>query len=245
VFDWAAMARDDFSWIRARAGRAGELFGLLRVDHAVGMYRIYARTLDGKTRGFAPAEEWDQIQLGEKLMRIMSRFEEVVAEDLGTVPKFLRPSLERVGVPGYRVLRWERDGDGYRDPASWPAASVATNGTHDTDTTAVWYDGLSRDEREQLRRLPGLSGIDPNQPFDARVRDLLLAALYSAPSTLSLIPFQDAIGTRERINVPGTVNDTNWRYRIPRTVDDLLADEADTDRLRTLAADGGRLETPR
>jgi len=77
------------------------------------------------------------------------------------------------------------------------------------------------------------------------VRDLLLAALYSAPSTLSLIPFQDAIGTRERINVPGTVNDTNWRYRIPRTVDDLLADEADTDRLRTLAADGGRLETPR
>jgi 4-alpha-glucanotransferase len=245
VFDWAAMARDDFSWIRARAGRAGELFGLLRVDHAVGMYRIYARTLDGKTRGFAPAEEWDQIQLGEKLMRIMSRFEEVVAEDLGTVPQFLRPSLERVGVPGYRVLRWERDGDGYRDPASWPAASVATNGTHDTDTTAVWYDGLSRDEREQLRRLPGLSGIDPNQPFDARVRDLLLAALYSAPSTLSLIPFQDAIGTRERINVPGTVNDTNWRYRIPRTVDDLLADEADTDRLRTLAADGGRLETPR
>jgi len=77
------------------------------------------------------------------------------------------------------------------------------------------------------------------------VRDLLLAALYSAPSTLSLIPFQDAMGTRERINVPGTVNDRNWRYRIPRTVDDLLADEADTDRLRTLAADGGRQETPR
>jgi len=93
--------------------------------------------------------------------------------------------------------------------------------------------------------MPGLSGIDPNQPFDARVRDLLLAALYSAPSTLSLIPFQDAIGTRERINVPGTVNDTNWRYRIPRTVDDLLADDADTDRLRRLATDGGRLETPR
>jgi len=28
-------------------------------------------------------------------------------------------------------------------------------------------------------------------------------------------------------------------------VRDLLADEADTDRLRTLAADGGRQETPR
>ena len=35
------------------------------------------------------------------------------------------------------------------------------------------------------------------------MRDLLLRAIYAAPSTLSLIPFQDALGTRERINVPG------------------------------------------
>ena len=50
---------------------------------------------DGKPIGFAPSDEWEQVQLGEKLMRIMSRFAEVVAEDLGTVPPFLRPSLER------------------------------------------------------------------------------------------------------------------------------------------------------
>ena len=142
------------------------------------------------------------MQLGEKLMRIMSRFAEVVAEDLGTVPPFLRPSLERVGVPGYRVLRWERDGDAYRDPTGWPATSVATNATHDTDTTAAWYDGLSLAEREELRRLPGLGGIDPARPFDDQVRDLLLATLYAAPSTLALIPIQDALGVRDRINVP-------------------------------------------
>jgi len=241
VYDWAAMARDDFSWIRARAERAGELFSLVRVDHAIGCYRTYFRSLDGKTRGFAPADEWDQIQLGEKLMRLMSRFEEIVAEDLGAVPEYLRPSLERVGVPGYRVLRWERDGDGYRDPAGWPATSVATNGTHDTDTTAAWYEGLSRDERERLRRLPALSGLDPAGPFDARARDLFLAAIYSAPSTLALIPFQDAMGTRERINVPGTVNDTNWRYRTTRSIDELTADAEDGERLRKLAADAGRL----
>jgi 4-alpha-glucanotransferase len=236
------MARDDFSWIRARATRAGELFGLLRVDHAIGCYRTYARSLDGKKSGFSPAEEWDQIQLGEKLMRIMSRFEEVVAEDLGTVPPYLRPSLERMGIPGYRVLRWERDGDTYRDPAGWPATSVSASGTHDTETMAVWYDGLPQAEREQLRRLPALSGLDASRPFDDRARDLLLAALYSAPSTLALIPFQDALGTRERINVPGTVNDANWRFRAARSVDDLLADAADIERLRQLATDAGRLE---
>jgi 4-alpha-glucanotransferase len=239
--DWPAMARDDFSWIRARAGRAGEIFSLLRVDHVLGFYRTFSRSRDGKVSGFSPGDEWDQIQLGEKLMRIMSRFEEVVAEDLGPVPPYLRPSLERVGIPGYRLLRWERDGDGYRDPTTWPATSVATNATHDTDTTAVWYDGLTPAEREQLSRLPSLSGLDPARPFDDRARDLLLAAIYAAPSTLALIPFQDAMGTRERINVPGTVDEANWRYRAARGIDELLADDAEIERLRKLAEEAGRL----
>ena len=87
-----------------------------------------------------------------------------------------------------------------------------------------------------------LGGIDANQPFDDRVRDLLLAALYSAPSILALIPFQDAMGTRERINVPGTLRKENWRYRLPWTIDELLADEANMTRLRDLATNAGRLE---
>src|SRR5205814_9972975 len=115
-------------------------------------------SLDGRTRGFPPVEEGAQIRLGETVMRLSRRWGEVVAEDLGIVPPFLRPSLERSGVPGYRVLRWEKEGDAYRDPAHWPALSVATNATHDTDTTADWYDHLSRDEREPLLALPGCTG---------------------------------------------------------------------------------------
>src|SRR6185436_13738546 len=133
---------------KARAMRAGELFPMYRVDHTIGFYRTYFRSTDGKTAGFSPPDERAQVALGERIMRIMSRWGEVVAEDLGTVPPFLRPSLQKVGVPGYRVLRWERDGETYRDPASWPAASVATNSTHDTDTTAAWYDDLPLEERE-------------------------------------------------------------------------------------------------
>jgi isoamylase len=243
VYDWNAMARDEFSWIRARASRAGQLYSLFRVDHAVGYYRSYYRSIDGKARGFTPADEWGQIQLGETLMRMMSRFGEVVAEDLGAVPPFLRPSLERVGVPGYRVLRWEMDGDAYRDPAGWPVASVATNGTHDTDTTASWYEGLTPEQRGALRKVPGLGGLDPNGPFDDRVRDLLLTVLFSAPSTLALIPFQDVMGTREQINVPGTVDPTNWSYRAAVSVDELAADEGTVARLARLVADAGRAGT--
>ncbi|HEX4352672.1 MAG TPA: 4-alpha-glucanotransferase, partial [Polyangiales bacterium] len=186
VFDWDALTRDDYSWVKARAMRAGELYGLCRVDHVIGLYRTYYRTLDGRSKGFTPPQEAVQLMLGETLLRIMSRWTEVIAEDLGMVPEFLRPSLERLGIPGYRVLRWEKDGAQFRDPQSWPSASVATVATHDTESMAAWYDGLGVDERTELLKLPGLTDLDPKKPFDDRTRDRLLALLYKAPSTLAL-----------------------------------------------------------
>jgi isoamylase len=240
VYDWAAQEASDFSWIKRRAMRAGELYGIYRIDHAIGFYRTYYRSTDGKASGFTPSEESAQIQLGERVVRIMSRWAEVIAEDLGTVPPFLRPSLEKLTVAGYRVLRWEKDADGYHDPASWPVVSVCTNATHDTESTAEWYDALPVEEREKLRAIPALASLDPNAPFDPRTRDAFLQAIYEAPSTLALVLLQDALGTRERINTPGTVDRANWGYRMPMTVDALAADAQETERLARLAATAGR-----
>jgi isoamylase len=240
VYDWHALQESDFAWIKARAARAGELFSIYRVDHAIGFYRTYFRSLDGKSSGFTPAEEAAQRSLGERLMRLMTRWAEVIAEDLGTVPPFLWPSLEKVGVAGYRVLRWEKDEDSYRNPASWPAVSVCTNSTHDTDTTAEWYDALPIEERERLRAIPDLAALDPEKPFDAGVRDLFLHVIYDAPSTLALVMLQDALGTRERINTPGTVDPANWSYRMDKTIDELAADGETTERLARLAKEAGR-----
>jgi len=37
-----------------------------------------------------------------------------------------------------------------------------------------------------------------------------------------ILPFMDAYGGRERINVPATVQDANWTYRVPWMVEELL-----------------------
>jgi 4-alpha-glucanotransferase len=243
AYDWEAFEADDFAWIKGRAMRAGDLFGAYRVDHALGFYRTFVRSADGEVRGFTPADEGAQVSLGERIMRMMNRWGEVIAEDLGAVPPFLRPSLEKIGIPGYRVLRWEKDGDQYRDPASWPEVSVATNATHDTDTTAGWYDGLAPEEREALRQIPALESLDPAKRFDDATRDLFLRAVYQAPSNIALVPFQDAMGVSDRINTPGTVDAANWSYRLDRTVEALLDDRDTLERLASLATDTGR--TPR
>jgi 4-alpha-glucanotransferase len=248
LYDWRAMAETDFAWMRRRAEHNGRLFGLYRVDHVIGMYRTYYRFADGKHCAFSPEDEEAQIRLGETLLSIMDEHGEVIAEDLGMVPEFLRPSLTRLAIPGYRVLRWEKDDlwrDGrmqqfFRDPAQWPAISVATSGTHDTESQAVWYDGLSPEHRGYLLRLPGLAHLDSQRGFDDSVRDALLTVLYRSASELCLLPFQDLLGSRAQVNVPGQVNERNWTYRMPMSVDELIADRATTERLLRLATESGR-----
>jgi 4-alpha-glucanotransferase len=74
-------------------------------------------------------------------------------------------------------------------------------------------------------------------------RDILLEALYASASDLLILPIQDVFGWRERINEPGTVNDTNWTFRLPWPVDHLDSEpeaRACAERLRNWADRHGR-----
>jgi 4-alpha-glucanotransferase len=247
VYRWDVMARNGFPWMSQRADRSAALYGLYRVDHVVGLYRTYHRPVDGGPPAFIPSTVPAQTENGEKVMEIFSRRARLIAEDLGTVPDFVRESLTRCGVPGYRILRWEREwnerGQPFRDPARWPALSVGTTGTHDTESLAEWYDSMPAVERAAFVQLPGLEALRRRGAarFDDAVRDTILGVVYGAGSDLLLLPFQDALGTRERVNVPGTVNDENWSYRMTGDVAQLLAGGATAERLRGLAARTGRL----
>jgi 4-alpha-glucanotransferase len=58
-------------------------------------------------------------------------------------------------------------------------------------------------------------------PFSARTRDTLIQALLRSGSELVIFPMQDLFGWRDRINTPASVNDQNWTWRLPHSIDDL------------------------
>jgi 4-alpha-glucanotransferase len=232
LYEWDAIALEDFRWLRERARRSSDLFHGYRVDHLVGFYRTYGKMKNGGAGFFTPPTEPAQLALGERLLGIFrGAGAEIIAEDLGTVPDFVRASLARLGIPGYRVFRWERhwhtDGEPFRDPPDYPHVSVATSGTHDTEPIAIWWDGAPEDERRKVGELPifarlaGTGNDLAHAPFSPKVRDLLLEALFASGSDLLLLPMQDAFGWRDRINEPATVTDENWTYRLPWPVDQL------------------------
>jgi 4-alpha-glucanotransferase len=242
VYRWPEIAAGDFQWLRMRARRAADLFDGFRVDHLVGFYRTFVRPRDGEPY-FLPAGEAEQIEQGERIMRLfLDTGAAVTAEDLGTVPDAVRASLARLGLPGYRILRWERrwhdQGQPFIHPSAWPPVAVATSGTHDTESLSEWWEEALAVDRRMLL------GGDAPAAFTEGVRDALLASIYRSPSNLVILPFQDLFGWPDRINTPATVGDRNWRWALRWPVDRLgEIPEADTRarELRDLAQETDRL----
>ncbi len=224
LYDWDALRHSGFEWWRQRVRHARELYDLFRIDHVVGLYRTYAIPVaDGGTAGFVPRDQPAQLAQGHDLMTAIvaeAAPAGVVAEDLGTVPDWVRHDLTTLGIPGYRVFRWERQDHSFIEPRTYPALSVATTGTHDTDTLVAWWDELDAPEREAIYRLLDLDSSVTTQHSPLPLLPLL-EILYAAGSSLTLLPIQDLFGWPERINVPATISADNWSYRLPVTIDRL------------------------
>jgi len=248
VYRWEVLRERGFDWLRQRAQRSADLYDGYRVDHLVGFYRTYVFPRDGGDAYFTPEDEDEQLGLGETVLRVFAQpGSRLIAEDLGTIPDFVRASLARLGIPGYKVFRWERDWEErskpYRDAAAYEAASVATTGTHDTETVAQWWDGLDEEERESVLEAPGIperlgedEAVAVVEGFTPALRDVLLEVLFASGSDFLLLPVQDVFGWRDRINVPASQGDHNWNWRLPWPVDTLATQPEAAERAERLAA---------
>lgn len=161
LYRWEVMARTNFCWWRRRLRILRSLFHLLRVDHALGFFRIYsfpwpprrnaeftglteeearAKT-GGPLPGFVdcddetPEHRAHNERHGEGLLGILASEigdHRLIAEDLGQVAPYVRPVMTRMGLPGFKIPMWERLSDGTMQPGSaYDRLSVATYATHD------------------------------------------------------------------------------------------------------------------
>jgi 4-alpha-glucanotransferase len=196
------------------------LFDLFRVDHVVGLFRSWVFPRDGSAARFQPEDEASQIAQGERLLQaVMNAGAGVIAEDLGTIPGFVRKTLTALGLPGFRVMRWERawkaPGLPFIDPADYPRLSVATSGTHDTETLAEWWQNANEPERRAALAAawrPGHSLQPEPRPDDVRpmcaTRSTRSSRRVGSPPAC-----QDVFGWTDRINVPALIDDSNWTWR--------------------------------
>lgn len=208
--------------------------GGIRIDHVMGLFRLFwippgAPPAEGAYVSYPAGDLLDLLAL--EAHRAGQAF--VVGEDLGTVQDEVRAELAGRGVLSYRLL-WFED----RPPAELPEQALAAVSTHDLPTVAGVWTG----EDQAGRRAIGVtspadeSDEDPFKPKlreltglgdDAGLDDVIVAthrALAGAPSRLLLATLDDAAGSHQRPNLPGTLDEwPNWRVPLPLTLEDLEA----------------------
>ena len=213
---------------RAAMGHGGGL----RIDHVMGLFRLYWIPPGG-----GPADGAYVRYRGDEMLAVLAIESTragavVVGEDLGTVEPEVRTALGDAGVLSYR-LAWFEEGP----PEDYPAQALAAISTHDLPTVAgVWSGEDAADQRaagidpdetalERLRgRLIGLTGLGP----DAPVEDVIVAAhrrLAAAPSALVGATMEDALALRQRPNLPGTTDERpNWSIPLPLPLAEVFTD---------------------
>ena len=165
-----------------------------------------------------------------------------IAEDLGVIPDYMRQMMKDLSMPGYKVLRWEKDNEVFREPRNYPKASIATSGTHDTETLKEWWQQMPSWQRANFWEMVSAQKTDGNLAWSKEIHKGIIKRLLGSSSCLVILPFQDIVGEEGRINTPGTVNDTNWTYRVPFEPEQITPEYQESfDTLKELMKENGRL----
>ena len=271
LYRWDAMERDGFSWWKQRIARVTEIFRMFRLDHILGFYRIYAfpwhpsrnheflglshDQAAARTGGHLP--HWNKrpddtpenkaANLADGDLRLRGilkglRNIDIIAEDLGWVPDYVRPHLAQLGVAGFRIPHWDCDEHGHPTPGrAFPENSFACYSTHDHDPLPGIWNGCVATIRRHLenpdhtpawqahgahhglRILSEFAGIpvpgsEPWPPFTEGIRLRLVKSLFDSNARYAVLMVTELFGLTDRINEPGTTHSHNWGFRIPWTV---------------------------
>ena len=206
----------------------------LRVDHVLGLFRLYWIPAGGTPADGAYVRYDDRELLDVLALESQRAGAWVVGEDLGTVADGVREEMAARQMLRYQVLWFEG-----APPEHWAELALASVTTHDLATIAgVWTgadvedqraSGLEADDALRSRiveRLVEQVGVTP----DAAVGEVVEAAhrrLSGAAARVVVGQLEDAAGLQRRVNVPGTTMEQrpeNWSTPLPVPLDDLLGD---------------------
>jgi 4-alpha-glucanotransferase len=209
LYDWDAMAREDYAWWVQRLRASLRHTDLVRIDHFRGFEAYWEVPADAET---AIGGRWVQgpgLGFFESLRRHLGALP-IVAEDLGVITEEVEQLRDAFAMPGMKVLQfaWDEPRNPFQ-PHNHVANAVVYSGTHDNDPTNGWWqEGIDEATRERVRDYVGREVDDPAWTF-------IRMGMQSVGHTF-IAPMQDVLGLggEARMNRPGEESG-NWDWRMP------------------------------
>jgi 4-alpha-glucanotransferase len=238
------MREDGYRFFAAALRRAFLHADCLRIDHVMGLQRLYMIP-DGHDAADGAYVSYRAEELHALVALEASRAGAVVVgEDLGTVPKGVRQRMARDRMLRMWVFQFEST---TAHPLPAPTSdTLASIGTHDLPRFGAFLWGEDIDEREGLGALPpdvaaaerttrarwrlqlfDALGInpecDPEEVTAAALRGCL-RHMARSDAQIVLVDLEEMWDERLAQNHPGTESNDNWRRRARRTFEDFSSD---------------------
>jgi 4-alpha-glucanotransferase len=236
LWRWDPMRKHHFSWWKQRLKCAEMFFDLFRLDHVLGFFRIWAIPPGklSKEGHYIPKDknQWEA-QGKEILSKIASLTHMLpIAEDLGTVPKMVRPCLRELGICGTKVMRWERNWESkdqhFIPLEDYSPVSISCLSTHDSETLTLWWKKFP----DEAKAYADFKHWTYSPHLSNQQREEILWDCHHTSSLFHVNLLQEYLALfpeliwpnpeDERINVPGKILPTNWTYRYKPSVETLV-----------------------
>jgi 4-alpha-glucanotransferase len=232
-----ALAARQFEPLREMLRDAMRYAGAVRLDHVLGLKRLYVIPSGGSARDGTYLQFPFEAML-EAISDESRRFRNIViGEDLGTVPDGFRETLGVWGIWSYLVVLFEREEDGsFRHPSRYPENALATFNTHDLPTYRGWISGHDLRLKRSINLDPGESDEDRERarsawraaiaPADPDAFEHAVSFLAATPTRLISVALEDILAIEDQVNIPGTVaQHPNWQRRLPVAIEKLREDQ--------------------
>ena len=177
-FHPSRIGKDGYRLFAACYRRTMEASGLIRIDHAMGLFRLFWIP-DGLTSAQGtyvryPAEDLLGIlALESQRERVM-----VIGEDLGTVTPLIRGRLMMGGLLSYRLLLFEQTARGrFAKPSRFPTSAASSVTTHDLPTLRGFWIGRDIELKAKLGLYRQPEWLSRDMVTRARDKQALVDAL--------------------------------------------------------------------
>ena len=227
-----AIRRDRYRYVRATLGHAAGVAAALRLDHVMGLHRLYWIP-DGcaATAGVYVHYRHDELYAILALESHRHRVA-IIGENLGTVPRAVNRAMDAHGFRRMYVQQFEIRPEAARPLRPVPRRAVASLNTHDVPPFAAYLAGLDvptsvalgwrtprqaasdKRGRARLRRALARGLGATGRVADRDLLDRALTRLARSAASLVLVNLEDLWGETAPQNVPGTGRERrNWQRR--------------------------------
>lgn len=207
VFDWDALAKQDYHWWIARIHFNLRMFDQVRIDHFRGLQAFWSVPAGEET---AVNGEWVAAG-GHQMLNILRNqlgSFPLIAEDLGIITPEVVELRDTFKMPGMKVLQFGFTTDEKNEhlPHNYTVNSVVYTGTHDNDTVWAWLHAASAKEKKMALRYL--------RPYNSKPVWGVIEMAWASVAAKAIVPLQDLLelGAEARMNIPG-IAEGNWGWR--------------------------------